>query len=245
MGSYTLKHFGAIRPRGSTRTLMLSLTSGCSGSMTGDKDKLSVFKVYVEVLKFNLLSDYLICDKICTMFYSLFKVMSYPISKVQFVDEDLCESVNRKKVLLGSFGVKFDGQVRRRISVGNLLLTAKQFIVHNPLSPMLQWNVTAAKEVKNCTLKNKALHDEPYKFDESRIFCQNLINDDQRDCFEEEKRRISIAQGKKHVDSTFTLSTAKTPPQEIMAIHLQILMMIVIGGVFSTTPFDADGRRCR
>ncbi|GKD75552.1 hypothetical protein Tco_1333834, partial [Tanacetum coccineum] len=38
-------------------------------------------------------------------------------------------------------------------------------------------------------------------------------NDDQRIAFEEEKRRISIVKGKEHVNSTFTLSTANTPPQ--------------------------------
>ncbi|GJU28323.1 hypothetical protein Tco_1166944 [Tanacetum coccineum] len=37
-------------------------------------------------------------------------------------------------------------------------------------------------------------------------------NDDQRIAFEEEKRKISIAKGKEHIDSTFTLSTANTPP---------------------------------
>ncbi|GJV06253.1 putative ribonuclease H-like domain-containing protein [Tanacetum coccineum] len=43
------------------------------------------------------------------------------------------------------------------------------------------------------------------------------LNDDTKDWFEEEKRRISIAKGKEQVDSTFTLSTANTPPQSGVA----------------------------
>ncbi|GJY02700.1 hypothetical protein Tco_0360852 [Tanacetum coccineum] len=39
-------------------------------------------------------------------------------------------------------------------------------------------------------------------------------NDDQRIAFEEEKKRIALDKGKECVDSTFTLSTANTPPQK-------------------------------
>ncbi|GJV73317.1 ribonuclease H-like domain-containing protein [Tanacetum coccineum] len=61
--------------------------------------------------------------------------------------------------------------------------------------------------------------------------------------FEEEKRRISIAKGKEHVDSTFNLSTANTPPQELAITPTDIWMMILQQWCFSSTnSFDARGK---
>ncbi|GJU31685.1 ribonuclease H-like domain, reverse transcriptase, RNA-dependent DNA polymerase [Tanacetum coccineum] len=65
-------------------------------------------------------------------------------------------------------------------------------------------------------------------------------NDDQRIAFEEEKRRISIAKGKEHVNSTFTLSTANTPPQSTGNTPTDSDDDISKDGIFSTNSFDAE-----
>ncbi|GJT84551.1 putative ribonuclease H-like domain-containing protein [Tanacetum coccineum] len=72
---------------------------------------------------------------------------------------------------------------------------------------------------------------------------KNLLqthNDDQEECFEEEKRRISIVKGKEHVDSTFTLSTANTPPQSTGNTPTDSDDDTPTDGVFSTNSFDAE-----
>ncbi|GJR76513.1 hypothetical protein Tco_0088878 [Tanacetum coccineum] len=65
-------------------------------------------------------------------------------------------------------------------------------------------------------------------------------NDDQRIAFEEEKRRISIVKGKEHVNSTFTLSTANTPPQSTGNTPTDSDDDISKDGIFSTNSFDAE-----
>ncbi|GJS09506.1 retrovirus-related pol polyprotein from transposon TNT 1-94 [Tanacetum coccineum] len=62
----------------------------------------------------------------------------------------------------------------------------------------------------------------------------------QRIAFEEEKRRISIAKGKEHVDSTFTLSTANTPPQSTGNTPTDSDDDTPKDGIFSTNSFDAE-----
>ncbi|GJT22002.1 putative ribonuclease H-like domain-containing protein [Tanacetum coccineum] len=89
-------------------------------------------------------------------------------------------------------------------------LDDQQFIVHTT-QPMPPEERTAAKEVK-LSSEDQALHDELVSLMHQESLAK-AHNDDQRIAFEEEKRRISIAKGKEHVDSTFTLSTANTPPQ--------------------------------
>ncbi|GJT01188.1 retrovirus-related pol polyprotein from transposon TNT 1-94 [Tanacetum coccineum] len=58
--------------------------------------------------------------------------------------------------------------------------------------------------------------------------------------FEKEKRRISIAKGKECVDSTFTLSTANTPPQSTGNTPTDSDDDIPKDGIFSTNSFDAE-----
>ncbi|GJS40151.1 ribonuclease H-like domain-containing protein [Tanacetum coccineum] len=58
--------------------------------------------------------------------------------------------------------------------------------------------------------------------------------------FEKEKRRISIAKGKEQVDSTFTLSTANTPPQSTGNTPTDSDDDIPKDGIFSTNSFDAE-----
>ncbi|GJX82089.1 hypothetical protein Tco_0331570 [Tanacetum coccineum] len=65
-------------------------------------------------------------------------------------------------------------------------------------------------------------------------------NGDQRIAFEKEKRRISIAKGKECVDSTFTLSTANTPPQSTGNTPTDSDDDIPKDGIFSTNSFDAE-----
>ncbi|GJR43355.1 retrovirus-related pol polyprotein from transposon TNT 1-94 [Tanacetum coccineum] len=89
-------------------------------------------------------------------------------------------------------------------------LDDQQFIVHTA-QPMHPEECTAAKEV-SLSSEEQALHDELVSLMHQESLAK-AHNDDQRIAFEEEKRRISIAKGKEQVDSTFTLSTANTPPQ--------------------------------
>ncbi|GJT30252.1 putative ribonuclease H-like domain-containing protein [Tanacetum coccineum] len=94
-------------------------------------------------------------------------------------------------------------------------LDDQQFIVHTT-QPIPPEESTAAKEVK-LSSEDQALHDEL-----------------------EEKRRISIAKGKEHVDSTFNLSTANTPPQSTGNTPTDSEDDTPTGGVFSTNSFDAE-----
>ncbi|GJT24719.1 putative ribonuclease H-like domain-containing protein [Tanacetum coccineum] len=94
-GSYTLKQFEYGHSEEDLKT-MLSLSVECSGSMTGDKDKLSDFKEfkggYVLALwggvKFNLLSVSQICDKKHNVLFTDKECLILS-PKFKFVDEDL------------------------------------------------------------------------------------------------------------------------------------------------------------
>ncbi|GJS78941.1 putative ribonuclease H-like domain-containing protein [Tanacetum coccineum] len=113
----------------------------------------------------------------------------------------------------------------------------QQFIVHTA-QPMPPEERTAAKEVK-LSSEDQALHDELVSLMHQESLAK-AHNDDQRIAFEEEKRRISIAKGKEHVDSTFTLSTANTPPQSTGNTPTDSDDDTTTDGVFSTNSFDAE-----
>ncbi|GJS55565.1 ribonuclease H-like domain-containing protein [Tanacetum coccineum] len=113
----------------------------------------------------------------------------------------------------------------------------QQFIVHTT-QPMPPEERTAAKEVK-LSSEDQALHDELVSLMHQESLAK-AHNDDQRIAFEEEKRRISIAKGKEHVDSTFTLSTANTPPQSTGNTPTDSDDDTPTDGVFSTNSFDAE-----
>ncbi|GJX78926.1 putative ribonuclease H-like domain-containing protein [Tanacetum coccineum] len=87
--------------------------------------------------------------------------------------------------------------------------------------------------------EDQALHDELVSLMHQESLAK-AHNDDQRIAFEEEKRRISIAKGKEHVDSTFTLSTANTPPQSTGNTPTDSDDDTPTDGVFSTNSFDAE-----
>ncbi|GJU70077.1 putative ribonuclease H-like domain-containing protein [Tanacetum coccineum] len=116
-------------------------------------------------------------------------------------------------------------------------LDDQQFIVHTT-QPMPPEERTAAKEVK-LSSEEQALHDELISLMHQESLAK-AHNDDQRIAFEEEKRRISIAKGKEHVDSTFTLSTANTPPQSTGNTPTDSDDDTPTDGVFSTNSFDAE-----
>ncbi|GJR93171.1 putative ribonuclease H-like domain-containing protein [Tanacetum coccineum] len=116
-------------------------------------------------------------------------------------------------------------------------LDDQQFIVHTT-QPIPPEESTAAKEVK-LSSEDQALHDELVSLMHQESLAKTH-NDDQRIAFEEEKRRISIAKGKEHVDSTFTLSTANTPPQSTGNTPTDSDDDTPTGGVFSTNSFDDE-----
>ncbi|GJS21535.1 ribonuclease H-like domain-containing protein [Tanacetum coccineum] len=72
-------------------------------------------------------------------------------------------------------------------------------------------NVLLTEEVP-LSSEEQALHDELVNLMHQESLAK-LHNDAQRNAFEKEKKRIALEKGKECVDSTFTLSTANTPPQ--------------------------------
>ncbi|GKA08701.1 ribonuclease H-like domain, reverse transcriptase, RNA-dependent DNA polymerase [Tanacetum coccineum] len=116
-------------------------------------------------------------------------------------------------------------------------LDDQQFIVHTA-QPMHSEERTAAKDVP-LSSEEQALHDELMNLMHQESLAK-AHNDAQRIAFEEEKRRISIAKGKESVTSTFTLSTANTPPQSAGNTPPDTDDDIPKDGVFSTNSFDDE-----
>ncbi|GKB52433.1 putative ribonuclease H-like domain-containing protein [Tanacetum coccineum] len=116
-------------------------------------------------------------------------------------------------------------------------LDDQQFIVHTA-QPMHPEERTAAKEVPLSSAE-QALHDELMNLMHQESLAK-AHNDDQRIAFEEEKKRIALDKGKECVDSTFTLSTANTPPQSTGNTPTDSDDDISKDGVFSTNSFDAE-----
>ncbi|GJV28702.1 hypothetical protein Tco_1385150 [Tanacetum coccineum] len=117
-------------------------------------------------------------------------------------------------------------------------LDDQQFIVHTA-QPMHPEERTAAKEVP-LSSEEQALHDELMNLMHLRILAKAQMMIKGLLIFEKEKRRISIAKGKEHVNSTFTLSTANTPPQSAGNTPTDTDDDIPKDGVFSTNSFDAE-----
>ncbi|GJS17236.1 ribonuclease H-like domain-containing protein [Tanacetum coccineum] len=121
-------------------------------------------------------------------------------------------------------------------------LDDQQFIVHGPNIHAAQNKPseerTADKEVP-LSSEEQALHDELVSLMHQESLAK-LHNDAQRNAFEEEKKRIALDKGKECVDSTFTLSTANTPPQSTGNTPTDSDDDIPKDGVFSTNSFDAE-----
>ncbi|GJU64118.1 putative ribonuclease H-like domain-containing protein [Tanacetum coccineum] len=116
-------------------------------------------------------------------------------------------------------------------------LDDQQFIVHTA-QPMHPEERTADKEIPLSSAE-QALHDELVSLMHQESLAK-AHNDDQRITFEEEKKRIALDKGKECVDSTFTLSTANTPPQSTGNTPTDSDDDISKDGVFSTNSFDAE-----
>ncbi|GJU86676.1 putative ribonuclease H-like domain-containing protein [Tanacetum coccineum] len=118
----------------------------------------------------------------------------------------------------------------------------QQFIVHgpsiNPVQNKHSEEHTADKEVP-LSSDEQALHDELVNLMHQESLAK-LHNDAQRNAFEKEKKRIALEKGKECVDSTFTLSTANTPPQSTGNTPTDSDDDIPKDGVFSTNSFDAE-----
>ncbi|GKD34378.1 ribonuclease H-like domain, reverse transcriptase, RNA-dependent DNA polymerase, partial [Tanacetum coccineum] len=121
-------------------------------------------------------------------------------------------------------------------------LDDQQFIVHGPnihaAQNKLSEERTANKEVP-LSSEEQALHDELVSLMHQESLAK-LHNDAQRNAFEKEKKRIALEKGKECVDSTFTLSTANTPPQSTGNTPTDSDDDIPKDGVFSTNSFDAE-----
>ncbi|GJT43042.1 putative ribonuclease H-like domain-containing protein [Tanacetum coccineum] len=169
------------------------------------------------------------CSKFSWVFFLTYKDETYDMlhDLIVGLENRLRHKSQKKEILLGysttSKGLEsITGQQRkeRKLSDSNEQgisviededLDDNQFIVHTASAYASGRERTAAKEVSLST-EEQALHDELVSLMHQGSLAK-AHNDDQRSAFEEEKRRISIAKGKEHVDSTFTLSTANTPPQ--------------------------------
>ncbi|GJR19385.1 putative ribonuclease H-like domain-containing protein [Tanacetum coccineum] len=121
-------------------------------------------------------------------------------------------------------------------------LDVQQFIVHGPNIHAAQNKPseerTADKEVP-LSSEEQVLHDELVSLMHQESLAK-LHNDAQRNAFEEEKKRIALDKGKECVDSTFTLSTANTPPQSTGNTPTDSDDDIPKDGIFSTNSFDAE-----
>ncbi|GJU82886.1 putative ribonuclease H-like domain-containing protein [Tanacetum coccineum] len=206
-GSYTLKQFEYGNPEEDLKDYAI-IDSGCSGSMTGDKDKLSDFKEFkdVEELKFNLLSVSQICDKKHNVLL-IDKECLILSPKFKFVDEDL--ATKDGAVLwhrrLGHVNFK---NINKLVK-GNLVrgLPSKTFTLdHSCLA------CRKGKENYAIPGENLSTYDHVDNLDDAADYCfpwsQSVHNDAQRNAFEKEKRRIALEKGKESATSTLTRSTA-------------------------------------
>ncbi|GJW55083.1 ribonuclease H-like domain-containing protein [Tanacetum coccineum] len=181
------------------------IDSGCSGSMTGDKDKCTLV---------------LFTDKECLILSPKFK----------FVDEDL--------VIL---------RAPRKNDVYSLDL--KNIIPSGGITCLIIWVSLMASQKKDiCWDTYNCNGFRVYNRDTkkgSSLFHVNFLgirsNQKERIAFEEEKRgKSTCTKGKEHVDSTFTLSTANTPPQSTGNTPTDSDDDTSKDGIFSTNSFDAE-----
>ncbi|GJR09953.1 hypothetical protein Tco_0792605 [Tanacetum coccineum] len=134
------------------------------------------------------------------------KLNDQPLIQEQSLKNQLMNEFSAKKDQDRSYGLSIDGKVpEERIQVWDTSTTSKGFRVSTGFKKSHGKKIMRFKEQVNNLVTI-------LKFDQQESLAK-AHNDDQKIAFEEEKRRISIAKGKDHVDSTFTLSTANTPPQ--------------------------------
>ncbi|GJX27600.1 putative ribonuclease H-like domain-containing protein [Tanacetum coccineum] len=173
----------------------------------------------------------------------------------------ILESVNRKKYCLvvtddcpaNSLGIKREYSIARTPQQNGVAERKNRTLIEaaRTISAYCLSGNLLQKKLNYLSFEDHALHDELVSLMHQESLAK-AHNDDQRIAFEEEKRRISIAKGKEHVDSTFTLSTANTPPQSTgntptdsdddtpkMEFFYKLFLMLMEGGVadFNTLGF--------
>ncbi|GKF52800.1 hypothetical protein Tco_0159710, partial [Tanacetum coccineum] len=109
-------------------------------------------------------------------------------------------------------------------------LDDQQFIVHGP-------NIHAAQ---NKPLEERTADKEVPLSSEEQVLHDELVSLMHQESLEEEKKIIALDKGKECVDSTFTLSTANTPPQSTGNTPTNSDDDTTTDGVFSTNSFDAE-----
>ncbi|GKA64680.1 hypothetical protein Tco_0764387, partial [Tanacetum coccineum] len=229
------------------------IDSGCSGSMTGDKDKLSDFKEFKGgyVAFGNDSKGGRISGK------GTIKTSCLDFEKVSYVEElkkgkqhrASCKKIEERTVreplellhmdLFGPVSVECN---RKRLH-SKKVLQKERIRSHNEAAEHLS---SASRDVLQQKEVKLSSEDKLYIMNFVSMMHQESLakahNDDQRIAFEEEKRKISIAKGKEHVDSTFTLSTANTPPQSTGNTPTDSDDDTTTDG-FSTNSFGCRGRR--
>ncbi|GKF47412.1 hypothetical protein Tco_0137214 [Tanacetum coccineum] len=115
----------------------------------------------------------------------------------------------------------------------------QHFVVHGPNIHATQNKPSEDDKEIPLSSEEQALHDELVSLIHQESLAK-LHNDAQRTAFEKEKKRIALEKGKECVDSTFTLSTANTPPQSTDNTPTDSDDDIPKDGVFSTNSFDDE-----
>ncbi|GKA85211.1 putative ribonuclease H-like domain-containing protein [Tanacetum coccineum] len=257
------------------------IDSGCSGSMTGDKDKLSYFKSSRKGKQpLGHLARRLRKKLSENLFELLHMELFGPSNGIQFWAEAVntaCYVLNRVlvtkpqlktpyEILMGRspnisfmrpFGCsltilntldhlgKFDGKSEEGYLLG-YSTNSKGFRVYNRITRKVQdcLHVNFLENQENQKGKGPDWISAYASRGTMSLMHQEslakLHNDDQRIAFEEEKKRIALDKGKECVDSTFTLSTANTPPQSTGNTPTDSDDDIPKDGVFSTNSFDAE-----
>ncbi|GJW99979.1 putative ribonuclease H-like domain-containing protein [Tanacetum coccineum] len=253
-GSYTLKQFEYGNPEEDLKDYAI-IDSGCSGSMTGDKDKLSDFKEFNGKRAFGNDSKEEESQEKEPQRHRASTLRNPPPyvtehSSISLTLLDVLMTILRYPNQLGKYGKSEEVRIKKEKAPDwmlNLELLTLQmnyiaFIVHGPsihtAQTMHSEEHTADKEVP-LSSEEQALHDELVSLMHQESLAK-LHNDAQRTAFEKEKKRIALEKGKECVDSTFTLSTANTPPQSTGNTPTDSDDDIPKDGVFSTNSFDAE-----
>ncbi|GJT63113.1 putative ribonuclease H-like domain-containing protein [Tanacetum coccineum] len=269
-GSYTLKQFEYGNPEEDLKDYAI-IDSGCSGSMTGDKDKLSDFKEfkggyvafgndskggrisgkgtiktscldfekvsYVEELKFNLLSVSQICDKKHNVLFTDKECLILS-PKFKFVDEDLCKQHR------AFFLQKIEERTVREPLELHYIWICLDVLVESVNGRRSQRKVQDCLQFVNF-LENRKENSKG-KGPEWTIHFHTAQHMPPEERSAEKKLNCPLkrgeffCKGKEHVESTFTLSTANTPPQSTGNTPTDSDDDTTTDGVFSTNSFDAE-----
>ncbi|GJS39130.1 putative ribonuclease H-like domain-containing protein [Tanacetum coccineum] len=218
-GSYTLKQFEYGNPEEDLKDYAI-IDSGCSGSMTGDKDKLSDFKEFKGgyVAFGNDSKGGRISGK------GTIKTSCLDFEKVSYVEELKFNLLSVSKSVLTNSGWVFSwpNKDENMICFMVLIVGLGKQARNKVKGPSGCDNGSSSRINKDRIGLSLKLHRNHasrtyfylFIFGRSKSLAK-AHNDDQRIAFEEEKRRISIAKGKELVNSTFTLKEPKKVSQAL------------------------------